>query len=147
MVNQTPEEMPKSQALVASGDAQVRHYPQGKIGLFEWIKLWIAAAVAGAGVWAFYQQTAQPEYIRYLMLAGALVVALLMTFFWSNVGRRLVRYFGASWAEFKKVVWLPQNEAWSMTVKVVAFVVALAAFIYGVDSLISLIFNAVLVRG
>ncbi len=147
MVNQTPEEMPKNQMPAVSSDGQGRHYPQGKIGLFEWIKLWIAVAVAGAGVWAFYQQTAQPEYIRYLMLAGGIVVALLMTFVWSDVGRRLIRYFGASWVEFRKVVWLPQNESWSMTVKVVAFVLALAAFIYGVDSLISLIFNAVLVRG
>ena len=75
------------------------------------------------------------------------LVVLLLVFFWSNPGQRLLRYVGDSWKEFKKVVWLPRSESLSMSVKVVIFVLILAIFIYGVDSLISLIFNTFLVRG
>lgn len=62
-------------------------------------------------------------------------------------GFRLFRYIKDSTAEFKKVVWLKRPEAIRMTVFVIAFVAVFTIFIYGVDSLISLLFNLVLVKG
>lgn len=61
-------------------------------------------------------------------------------------GFRLLRYIKDSTAEFKKVVWLKRPEAIRMTIFVIIFVAIFAIFIYGVDSVISLLFNLILVK-
>lgn len=62
-------------------------------------------------------------------------------------GFRLFRYFRESIGELKKVVWPKRPDTIRMTGFVVIFVVIFAAFIYGVDSIISLLFNLILVKG
>ena len=143
-----PEQSPEKQALIAVDEGKKKNLQKkASASPLDWFKLLIAAAIVGGGVWAYYQLLGQPFYVRALIAASAVLVALLMAFLGTGPGRRLIRYFGDSWKEFKKVVWLPRNDALSMSVKVVIFVLVLAAFIYGVDTLISLIFNTLLVRG
>lgn len=59
---------------------------------------------------------------------------------------RLGRYIKESTVEFKKVVWPKRPEAIRMTLFVILFVAVFGTFIYGVDSLISLLFNFILVK-
>ncbi len=142
-----PEQSPQKEALIAVDEGE-RKYPQKQASASpsDWFKLLVAAAVAGGGIWAYYQLLGQPFYVRVLIAIGSVVLAVLLAFLWTVPGHRLIRYFGDSWGEFKKIVWLPKNDALSMSMKVVVFVLTLAAFIYGVDTLISLIFNTLLVR-
>ena len=142
-----PEQSSEKQALIAVDEGKKKYPQKQSTSLSDWFKLLLSAVIAGGGIWAYYQFSGQPFYVRTLIAIGAAVVAVFLASFWTEPGRRLIRYFGDSWREFKKVVWLPKNDAFSMSVKVVIFVLVLAAFIYGVDTLISLIFNALLVRG
>lgn len=59
----------------------------------------------------------------------------------------LFAYFKASVGELKKVVWPKRPDAVRMTFFVVVFVAVFALFIYGVDTLITWLFNIVLVKG
>ena len=62
-------------------------------------------------------------------------------------GLRFARYLKGSVAEFKKVVWPKRADAMQMTGFVIMFVAIFAAFIFGVDSVISLLFNLIIVKG
>lgn len=64
-----------------------------------------------------------------------------------SVVARFSKYIKDSISEFKKVVWPKRPDAVKMTMFVIAFVAVFAVFIYGVDTVISYLFNAVLVRG
>ena len=61
-------------------------------------------------------------------------------------GLRLFRYFKESIAEFKKVVWPKRSDAVRMTGFVLVFVIIFAIFIYGVDSILSLLINLILLK-
>ena len=63
-----------------------------------------------------------------------------------ETGFRLFRYFKESATEFRKVVWPKRADAIRMTGFVIVFVAIFAVFIYGVDSVISLLFNLILVK-
>lgn len=62
-------------------------------------------------------------------------------------GFNLFRYIKDSVAEIKKVVWPSRNDTVRMTMFVIAFTCVFAIFIYGVDTLIGIVFNYILVRG
>lgn len=64
-----------------------------------------------------------------------------------SVLTRFPRYIKDSITEFKKVVWPKRPDAVKMTMFVIVFVAIFAVFIYGVDTAISYLFNAVLVKG
>ena len=49
-------------------------------------------------------------------------------------------------AEFKKVVWPKRSDAVRMTGFVLVFVTVFAIFIYGVDSIMSLLINLILLK-
>lgn len=59
----------------------------------------------------------------------------------------LLAYFKDSWTELHKVVWPKRSDAVRMTFFVMVFVAVFALFIYGVDMLITWLFNMVLVKG
>lgn len=61
-------------------------------------------------------------------------------------GFKLFRYIKESTVEFKKVVWPKRPDAVRMTGFVLVFVAIFSLFIYGVDSVISLLFNFILVK-
>lgn len=110
-------------------------------------KLLIAAAFVGGGVWAYDGVKGLPPYTNLVFPIGGVLIALLIVFFWCDMGRNLLRYIKESTAEVKKVVWPKRPDAVRMTMFVVLFVAVFAVFIYGVDTLISLLINAVLLKG
>ena len=59
----------------------------------------------------------------------------------------LFRYIKDSVAEIKKVVWPSRNDTVRMTMFVIAFTCVFAIFIYGIDTLIGIVFNYILVKG
>lgn len=113
----------------------------------DYFKLLIAAVFLGGGIWAYDGVKGLPPYVNLAFPIGGVLIALLIVFFWCDMGRRLIRYIRDSTAEIKKVVWPKRPDAVRMTMFVILFVAVFAAFIGGVDSLISLLFNAVLLKG
>lgn len=111
------------------------------------VKLLLAALCAGGGIWAYGGVKGLPPFANLAILIGALLLALAITVFWTAMGRNFIRYVRASTAEIKKVVWPKRPDAVRMTGFVLVFVAVFAAFIYGVDSLIGLLFNLVWVKG
>ena len=62
-------------------------------------------------------------------------------------GFNLFRYIKDSVAEIKKVVWPSRNDTVRMTMFVIAFTCVFTIFIYGVDTLLGIVFNYILVKG
>ncbi len=61
-------------------------------------------------------------------------------------GFKFFRYVKESTAEFKKVVWPKRPDAVRMTGFVIVFVAIFSVFIFGVDSVISKLFELILVK-
>lgn len=110
-------------------------------------KLLIAVACIVGGIWAYDGVKDLPPYVNMAFPIVGVVLALLIVFYWCSLGRNLIRYIKESFTEIKKVVWPKRPEAIRMTMFVVLFVAVFAVFIYGVDSLITLLFNAIWVKG
>lgn len=122
--------------------------PQNKINKGgDMFKLIIAAAILAAGIWAYSGVKGLPSYVNIAFPILGVLLALVIVFFWCSMGRNLIIYVKESTQEFKKVVWPKRPDAVRMTFFVVLFVAVFAVFIYGVDSLINLLFNAVVAKG
>lgn len=119
-----------------------------KIPVADYLKLVIALVIFVAGIWVYYGKFLNiPDSMRSIILLVSGLVGFLLVLFWCQFGRNFLFYLRDSYAEFKKVVWLSRGESAKITVRVVVFVTVLSAFIYCVDSLISVVFNMVLLRG
>ncbi|MDO4641407.1 MAG: preprotein translocase subunit SecE [Neisseria sp.] len=119
-----------------------------RFSILDFFKLLIALAVFGVGLWAYYSNVLTiPSYAKQGALAVSGLIALVLILFWCQFGRAFLEYVSDSYNEFKKVVWLTRAESIKITVRVIIFVAILSAFIYGVDSLISIVFNTVLLKG
>ena len=111
-------------------------------------KIVVALLVVAASVWAFYVFPQLNVYVRGLMTAVGVVVALAIIFFATDLGKRLVAYIKSAFVEVKKVVWPERPEAMRTTLYVVAFVAVLAGFMWMADSLIAwLFYDVILKRG
>ena len=98
-------------------------------------KIFLAIAFAVAGIIAFYVLADQAKYIRLAALLGGLVLAILILLV-SESGRELFSYTKESIKESKKVVWPSRKEAMQMTGVVFVFVLVMAIFLWGTDSLL-----------
>lgn len=76
---------------------------------------------------------------------GVLLSGLIFLFL-TSLGRAFIAYVKSAFAELKKVVWPPRQEALRMTGFVIVFVAILSLFIYGVDTIISWLFFDVFLR-
>lgn len=112
----------------------------------EAIKLFVVIALVAAGIWAYGGVKNLPPYANIAFPVISSIAAVLIFLFWCNMGRSLIGYIGESYTEFKKVVWPKRTDAVRMTIFVVIFSALFAVFIYGVDSIISLLFNIILVK-
>lgn len=103
------------------------------------VKVILAIAVLVGGIWASdsINGLSSVAKIALPIISGIVAIFILLI---GNF-RRLIKYFGASIIEFKKVVWPTQQYAIRMTGFVILFVAALSVFIYGVDTLIWLFFD------
>lgn len=95
-------------------------------------KLTIAIVLVLAGIVAFYALTAQPAYVRWLAMAGGIVLAAVV-FATSGYGRDLWQFTLDSRIELRKVFWPSRDETLKVTGIVFAFVVIASLFFWVVD--------------
>ena len=110
------------------------------------VKLIVALLVVVGSVWAYYALPQLNVYLRGLITAVGVIIALAIVFFATQLGKRLVAYIKGAFVEVKKVVWPERPEALRTTLYVVAFVAALASFMWIADSLIAWAFYDVLLK-
>lgn len=95
----------------------------------------LAVVLALAGVCAFSLLSDQTLLIRLVCLFGGLILAVVVAWF-SPSGKRFIVYGRESYDELRRVVWPTRKETLSSTGMVIAFVVAVAIFLFLVDTLI-----------
>lgn len=102
-------------------------------------KLGLAVALVLASLVAFYLLSKQGQVVQW----GALIVGLIaaiVVFLTSEVGKQFVAFGRDSWREVKKVVWPTRKEAIQMTAYVFAFVVVMALFLWMTDKALEWVF-------
>jgi preprotein translocase subunit SecE len=95
-------------------------------------KLVFAILFAVAGVAGFYLLTNQPIWVRWISVAGGLVIGGLVIAF-SQYGSDLKKFFALSNVELRKIVWPNRNETLMTTVVVLGFVLVAGLFFWGLD--------------
>jgi preprotein translocase subunit SecE len=111
---------------------QVREQETGGGGFL----LWVAIALALAGVVAFYMLGNQPAWLRWLAVAGgvglgALVIGL------SARGREFRQFLLEARNELRKVFWPTRQETWMTTAVVFVFAVVAGVFFWVLDLLLA----------
>ena len=99
-------------------------------------KLYAAILIAVAGIVAFYLlKGEQADWVRWSLFAGSLVVGALV-FAVSQYGRDFWKFVLDARIELYKVFWPTRQETGTMTLVVVVFVIILALFFWGVDTVL-----------
>ena len=102
-------------------------------------KLGLAIAFVLASLVAFYLLSKQGQVAQWGALIAGLVAAVVV-FLTSEVGKQFVAFGRDSWREVKKVVWPTRKEAIQMTAYVFAFVVVMALFLWMTDKALEWVF-------
>ena len=101
------------------------------------VKLYAAILIAAAGVFAFYfLKGDQADWVRWSVFAGSLVLGAVVLAI-SQYGRDLWKFVLDARIELYKVFWPTRQETGTMTMVVFVFVIIMALFFWGVDSLLS----------
>jgi preprotein translocase subunit SecE len=95
-------------------------------------KLALSVVLLVGAVVGFYLSEPQGALVQWVTLIGGLVAAVVV-FLLSHVGRELIGFGGDAWREVKKVVWPTRKEATQMTLYVFGFVVLMALFLWLTD--------------
>lgn len=95
----------------------------------------LAVLIAAAGIGAFTFLTDQTLTIRLVAMLGAFVVAVVVAAF-SESGKQFLGFGKASYDELRRVVWPTRDETVKTTGLVMAFVVAVALYLFVVDKLV-----------
>jgi preprotein translocase subunit SecE len=98
--------------------------------------LWIAVALAVAGVAGYYVLSTQPGWIRWLVVAAGFVLGGLV-FGLSSGGQDFRRFLVDARNELRKVFWPSRQETWMTTLVVFIFAVAAGLFFWGLDLLLA----------
>ncbi|WP_107688705.1 preprotein translocase subunit SecE [Neisseria wadsworthii] len=147
MTEKTPSESHSSETGINKWDKK-NNSARRKIGVADYVKSVVAFSVFGLGLWAYYTNILNISLnLRYVILALSGLIAVVLILSWCQYGRDFLLYVKDSYAEFKKVVWPTRAESTRITIRVIMFALILSAFIYAVDSLIAVVFNAVLLKG
>jgi preprotein translocase subunit SecE len=93
------------------------------------IKLALAVALVGAGIWAYYWFAERAMVLRLLAVAAGIAAGAAVAWL-SEPGRQFMIFALESWAEVKKVVWPTRKETIQTTAAVFAFVVVMAVFLW-----------------
>ena len=102
-------------------------------------KLGLAVALVLASLVAFYLLSKQGQVAQWGALIAGLIAAVVV-FLTSEVGKQFVAFGRDSWREVKKVVWPTRKEAIQMTAYVFAFVVVMALFLWMTDKALEWVF-------
>ncbi len=99
-------------------------------------KLWAAILIAAAGIASFYVLKGdQADWVRWVVFAGGLVVGAAV-FFLSQYGRDFWKFVLDARIELYKVFWPTRQETGTMTAVVFVFVIIMALFFWGIDSIL-----------
>jgi preprotein translocase subunit SecE len=99
-------------------------------------KLYAAILIAVAGIVAFYLlKGEQADWVRWSLFAGSLVVGALV-FAVSQYGRDFWKFVLDARIELYKVFWPTRQETGTMTLVVGVFVIIMALFFWGVDTVL-----------
>jgi preprotein translocase subunit SecE len=98
--------------------------------------LWMAVALAVAGVAGYYVLSTQPGWIRWLVVAAGFILGG-MVFGLSAGGRDFRRFLVDARNELRKVFWPTRQETWMTTMVVFIFAVAAGIFFWGLDLLLA----------
>jgi preprotein translocase subunit SecE len=93
------------------------------------VKLAVAVALVGAGIWAYYWFNEMALVLRLLAVAAGILAGAAVAWL-SEPGKRFMVFALESWAEVKKVVWPTRKETIQTTAAVFAFVVVMAVFLW-----------------
>jgi preprotein translocase subunit SecE len=101
-------------------------------GTADKAKLTVAILIVAAGIAGYYLLTDQPAWLRWLTVAGSLVLAALVTAF-SSYGAEFRRFVELSRIELRKIVWPTREETGKMTAVVLFFVAVAGLFFWLLD--------------
>ena len=110
------------------------------------IKLFVAILLLVAGLAGFYLLGDKPMVVRILVVLGGVVAAGVVASL-TQSGRQFMGFDKESVDEAKRVVWPTRKEAMQTTGIVFVFVVLMALFIFGVDTLPATIVKTLTTRG
>ena len=102
---------------------------------FDTLKLWIALALLGGGVAAFYWFADQSPLYRALGLVVVAAAALGLAYT-TAPGRRLWGFMQDARTELRKVVWPTRTEAMQTTLIVLLVVLLVGVFLWLLDMLL-----------
>jgi preprotein translocase subunit SecE len=101
-------------------------------------KLAAGVLIVGAGVAAFYLLSAQPIWLRWIIVLAGLVLGALVSL-QSFQGKTFWAFVQSSRIELRKVVWPSRQETIQVTIVVIVMVIVLSLFFWGLDSLLGLV--------
>ena len=110
------------------------------------VRLGVSAVAAMAGIWGFYFLSDYPLIAR----LGAIILGILVGIVigWTTEpGKRFYGYLQDSIEETRKVVWPSRKETMQTTGLVVAFVIVMALFLWGVDATLTWLMQIFVARG
>ena len=114
--------------------------------MLDKVKLGVAALAAIAGIWAFHYLAAYPLIVR----LGAIILGFLVGIgigWTSDPGKQFYAYTQDSLEEARKVVWPSRKETMQTTGLVIAFVIVMALFLWGVDAVLTWLLQLFIGRG
>jgi preprotein translocase subunit SecE len=111
---------------------QVREQQAGGSGFL----LWVAIALALAGVVAYYVLGSQPTWLRWLAVAAGVGLGALV-FGLSARGRDFKQFVVEARSELRKVFWPTRQETWMTTAVVFGFAVIAGVFFWVLDLLLA----------
>ncbi|AMN46499.1 preprotein translocase subunit SecE [Steroidobacter denitrificans] len=110
------------------------------------VKLAAGAAIAAAGIAAFYLLSAQPIWLRWILVLAALAAGTL-TGLQSHQGKEFSIFVQSSRVELRKIVWPNRQETAQVTLVVLVMIATLGLFFWGLDSLLGFLTRWLLGRG
>jgi len=102
----------------------------------------LAIGLVIVGVWGYYHFSDTAQVLRVLMVLGGLIAAGGVAWF-TTPGKELFAFGQEAWQEGAKVSWPTRKETIQTTLVVFGFVVVMALFLFGVDSVLAVIVKLV----
>jgi len=96
------------------------------------VKLAVAIVLVIAGVAGYYVLGTQAAWLRWLAVAGGIVLAAVVIAF-SKYGTALKQFMADSRVELRKIVWPNRQETGMTTLVVFVFLVIAGFFFWGLD--------------
>ena len=101
-------------------------------GAADTVKLVIAILLVLAGIAGYYVLGSQAAWIRWLAVAGGIILAAVMIAV-SKYGAALKQFMADSRVELRKIVWPNRQETGMTTLVVFVFLVVAGIFFWGLD--------------